>query len=474
MLIVGGELGGGAALLHLAALHLLSQPLPDELKFGMRTYVKEGRYYNIVSTGENTAGLVRPLAVTAPTAGGEYLSEKLEEFVKEARVEVQLDKNSIRLTKSGVAADLIISEAGIAVKYNVYLSENAIKLQFISTDRGRVELAARLLRLAGVVAEVKKEEVGGRDKWYVYSYTDKLAAGREELRKALAEIVREALARGWIDASKAEGWLKKLEEGLTLKEGWPKYNIQLTKGALRVRFGSPNSDSIEQEARRLRELGLVEGVHFTVKMPEGGKNGYVSILREGLERAAWLSVHGSEDQRKLAAEFVNYILERAKKAGEKVYEKAKEIIKEGMSRGSLTLKGFEKEVEVDGRTYVVKVIGGEAVEEDRGGRKLLRIRITAEVDGVRRDYEITYSRHARINAAVGFAYARADVPGGREADAERLSVLVEALTGVKPRIRRIKNGKIKIECYGGHLEGFMRYAELADVIRRWLEETSRR
>jgi hypothetical protein len=46
---------------------------------------------------------------------------------------------------------------GAAVKYDVYLRENAIKLQFASTDRNRVELAARLLRLAGVGAEVKKE-----------------------------------------------------------------------------------------------------------------------------------------------------------------------------------------------------------------------------------------------------------------------------------------------------------------------------
>jgi hypothetical protein len=38
----------------------------------------------------------------------------------------------------------------------------------------------------------------------------------------------------------------------------------------------------------------------------------------------------------------------------------------------------------------------------------------------------------------------------------------------------MKNGKIKIVCYGGHLEGFMRYAELADVIKRWLEKTSGR
>ena len=35
-LTVGGELGGGAALLRLATLHLLRQLLPDELKFNTR------------------------------------------------------------------------------------------------------------------------------------------------------------------------------------------------------------------------------------------------------------------------------------------------------------------------------------------------------------------------------------------------------------------------------------------------------
>jgi len=53
---------------------------------------------------------------------------------------------------------------GIAVKYNVYLRKDAIVLQFTSSDQSRVELAARLLKQAGVTAEVKKE--GGRDMWY--------------------------------------------------------------------------------------------------------------------------------------------------------------------------------------------------------------------------------------------------------------------------------------------------------------------
>jgi hypothetical protein len=43
-LAVGGELGGGAALLRLATLHLINQLQPDELKFGMRTYVRRGVY----------------------------------------------------------------------------------------------------------------------------------------------------------------------------------------------------------------------------------------------------------------------------------------------------------------------------------------------------------------------------------------------------------------------------------------------
>jgi len=469
VLTVGGELGGGAALLRLATLHLLNQLLPDEPKFGVRTYVEWDRYYYIAAHGENATKLKRPLAATAPSSGGEYLSPKFDQFVEEVRVEVRPD--NIRLTPRGlVAADLIISDAGIVVKYNVYL-RNAIELDFRSTDWGRVELAARLLKVAGVDAEVKKE--GNRDVWYVRATTDMLAAGREELRRALAEIVKTAIKNGWVDAGKAEGWLEELAEGRVLKEGWPEYGIWLTRsGALVVRYHSTDRNSIEREKQRLENMGLEEGKHFSVKMPEGGKAGYVRILKEGLERAAWLSIRGEgEQQRRLAAEFVSYILQRAEKEGGAVYEKAKEIVEEGKERSSLTLKGFEKEVEVGGRRHVVKVIGGEAVEEGRGGRKLLRIKITAEVDGVRRDYMITYGRYG-TNAAVGFATARAD-PDGREEDAKRLAAVIKALTGKEPKIRRMNDGRIMIVCGRSHLDGFKRYAELADVIERWLEETGR-
>jgi len=195
----------------------------------------------------------------------------------------------------------------------------------------------------------------------------------------------------------------------------------------------------------------------------------------------YLSVYGSGRQLELAAEFVKYILRRAWEAGEEVYEKAKEIVEEGMLRGSQTLRNFEKKVEVDGKTYVVKVIDGEAVEEDRGGKKLLRLKIAAEVgrvegehtivDRVVREYTITYSRRRADNVAEGYAYASAKAPGGRKADAERFSALVEALTGKKPRVYQRSDGNIMIECGREHLDGFMRFAELADAIERWLEET---
>ena len=123
---------------------------------------------------------------------------------------------------------------------------------------------------------------------------------------------------------------------------------------------------------------------------------------------------------------------------------------------------------------MVKVIGGGAeFDEGRSGKTLLRIKITAEVDGVRSDDEITYGRYSRNNA-LGFAAARADAPGGKKADAERLAAVIKALTGREPRIIERSDGTIEIICSRAHLDGLKRYAELADTVGRWLEATSRR
>jgi len=434
---------------------------------------KVGGAYNVVASGDGAVRLARLYFLFGPPLleGGDerVINHKLAEAVKlGAEGALNIRWEGPRRTERGLAADLTISEGDVAVKYNVYL-RNEIALQFSSTDRGRAELAARLLKLAGVGAEVK--EKGSRDEWYVIAYTDMLAAGRKELRDALAEIVRRAVESGWISEETAKHWFDKLEKGRVLREGWPKYNVGLKEGALEVRYQSTNPGSIEREVQRLRGMGLEEGRHFSVRMPGGGRKGYVLILKEGLAYAAWLSVHGSGERQKLAAEFVGYILDRAREEGDDVRRKAEEVVEEGRARGSLRLEGLEKEV--DGR--LVRVMGGGAeLERSRSGKTLLRIKITAEVDGVRRDYTITYGRYERSNRAFGFALARADAPGGREADAERLAALVKALTGKKPRVRRMKDGTIVIKCTREHLDGFARYAELADAVERWLEKTSRR
>ncbi len=84
------------------------------------------------------------------------------------------------------------------------------------------------------------------------------------------------------------------------------------------------------------------------------------------------------------------------------------------------LKGFEKEVEVDGKKHKVKVIdGGAEFDEGKGGKKLLRIKITAEVgrvegehivDRVVREHIITFGRYGADNVVRSFAVAKADAP----------------------------------------------------------------
>ncbi len=87
------------------------------------------------------------------------LSEAVELSAKEA---LNVSWEGLRRTDKGlVATDLTISEVNAAVKYNVYLRETDILLRFRSTDRNRAELAARLLRRAGIDVEVEKEDACG-------------------------------------------------------------------------------------------------------------------------------------------------------------------------------------------------------------------------------------------------------------------------------------------------------------------------
>jgi len=324
---------------------------------------KAGGYtFQVVVSGDDAAGLANLYFLYgAPLLKGDerIINHKLAEAIKLGAEVLNIRWERLRKTPSGlIAADLIISAGGAVVKYSIYLRHNEIELRFNSTNRSHVELAARLLGLVGVSAEVKvKKRKDKRNEWQVVATTNMLAAGREELRKTLAKIVEKARGKRWVDADKAKRWLEKLERGLTLIEGWPMYYVGLNDGALEVIYHSTDPNSIRREVQWLKEVGLEEWRHFTVKMPEDGGIGYVRILKEGLAYIAWLSVYGNKEQRKLAEAFIELILQRAEDAGTEVRKKAKEIVEKGKEWSYLTLERFEKKVEVNGREYMVKVLG---------------------------------------------------------------------------------------------------------------------
>jgi hypothetical protein len=348
--------------------------------------------------------------------------------------------------------------ASVAVKgitLRLYMRRTLMLVKY-SKDRREAEAAAEALRALGVAVEAKR---GAGGFWRVAASAGRLASAALELREAVAKAVREAVKAGLVPERRARRWLEALEKGRAPPRG---YSPALSKtGALLVRFITTNAANIEREAQRLREMGLVEGLHFTVKMPEGKRAGRVAVLKEGLAYAARLAARGSGEQKRLAAELVGRILEKAERRGGAVCEKVKEVVEEGRARGSLTLRGFEKEVEVGGRRHVVKVLFW-----DVEAGEALRISITAEVDGVEDSYTVVFRR--RRGRIAGYAHARADAPGGREADAERLSALVKALTGVEPKVRRRSNGYIDVFFGRAHLDGFAQYAELAEAVEGWL------
>ncbi len=346
----------------------------------------------------------------------------------------------------GAAASVYINGVGL----RLYM-RSTLTLAKYTKSRRSAEAAAKALQAAGVAAEAKRSAGGV---WRVEASIGRLAAGAQELREALAKAVRGAVEARLVPERRARRWLEALEGGRKTTRG---YSLVLTKNkALTIRFTSTNPDSIEREAQRLKAMGLVEGLHFTVKMPEGRRAGYVLIRREGLTYAAWLSAQGE----RLATELIEQILQKAEKRGGDIYEKVKKAVEAGRSIGSLRLSNVrDVEVEVWGRRYRVTVLSWDF----EWSARRLRIALLADIDGVESWYAATFYR--RVRKITGMAYARARAPGGAEADAERFAALVKALTGKEPYI---VEGRRVMLLGRAHLNGFARYAELAEVVMGWL------
>jgi len=361
--------------------------------------------------------------------------------------EVELVGGVAPVARGAVAS---VSIGGVGMK--LYMRKTLTLVKYSKSWKD-AEAAAEVLKALGVSAEARRVAGGF---WRAAASVGRLAAGAPELRETLARAVREAAEAGLVPEAKARRWLDALESG---RVPLCRYVLALTrKKGLMVRYVSTNPGKVEREAQRLRDMGLVERLHFTVKMPGGGRPGYVYIRREGLRRIATAAARGNA----AAVEFVEFLLQRAEEAGGAVYEKVEEVVEEGRAVGARRLSGMRAEVEVWGRRHAVAVLSWDA---DWNSRRL-HVSILAEVDGVKNWYTATFYKTWRGYVA-GYAYARATVLGGRKADAKRFATVVKAVTGKEPKMY-VMGTKLKFSLGQAHLDGFAQYAELADIVESWL------
>ena len=350
----------------------------------------------------------------------------------------------VKPVAGGAVAVLIVGE----VSMRLYMMD-ALVLTKYSKSQERVEAAAGALRALGVAAEAER---GASGVWHVTATTSRLAAAAPELKSAVATAVREAAKAGLIPETRARRWLERLAK-------WPAYSLLSTpNGALMAKYVAKNVGNLEREVERLRSARLVEGPHFTVEMPEGGRAGYVYVRREGMRRAVVMAARGNP----AAAEFVERILQRAKEMGNAVYERVRKTVETWRAVGSLRLSEVgEVEVEVGDRRHAVTVLSWDVDWDSRR----LRISILAEVDGIETWHSATFYRSGeRVG---GGAYARVSAPGGAEADAERFAALMKTLTEKEPRAY-VVNKRLVFFLGTAYLDALARYAELADIVEDWL------
>ena len=423
----------------------------------------------VVADGKHAAAAALLYIVYRLGAGAE--NHKAAEAARLAPEAVSIRWENLRRVKNAVAADLRISALGQEVKFSLYLHKSTIALRFNTTARKRAELAAGLLRALGVNAEAREK---GKSEWSVSASTDQLAAGHEKLRKTIMAVINAALRRKELSAALnkelAEEWLRKLERGVPTWRG-RKIIVALTKrNGLQVQYRS--SVDLDYVIRVFEEMGLRVGEHFTVRTLKRGRVLYLKA--EGVKRLSWLSVYGTESQRRAAAEFLDFLRKKADMKGAELRRKVEELIEKGRRRGAVERISTKKDVWLQwkGRwiKLTVEIKDVEAWVEEENGKSRLRVAVKAVVDGVERRYVLTFYRTSR-NKVHGFTPVHADAPGGREEEAKRIAAVSVILTGNAPPIYWYRKRTFAV-FRRSHLEGLMRYAKVNSVAERWLKQTA--
>jgi len=203
--------------------------------------------------------------------------------------------------------------------------------------------------------------------------------------------------------------------------------------------------------------------------------GRVKLAREGIIEFAYIAKHGTDEAQRLgAASLIEHLRIKAELAGKEVLVKLGELVREGESRRSLHAEGLKTIVEIEWKGRHVEVsVEVKNIKAWEDGDKL-RIVVGAIVGGVEGQWTATF-RRTKKNAIEGYTVARVNAPGGREEDAKRIIALVKALTGEEPNIK-LDKGKPVIIYTRRHLNGFKKYAEVADTIREreWKSVYARR
>ncbi|MGC9052219.1 PaRep2b protein, partial [Pyrobaculum sp.] len=220
-------------------------------------------------------------------------------------------------------ARLVVEADGAAAEYQIYLrKDNAVELRFSTTNRTEAERRAVVLRAVGVRAEVKKiyNKTHGRDEWYINVTTNALAAEsvHEEVRRAVAEFLRQCRDAGAIGEDTYSRLVKKFEGGVP-EWGEVRFSVWLNKdGAVVVEYQPSDPQSFMKAVNFLRELGMrntCDGewcfVHFTAGEPEGGRQGFARITVDGLRYIGWLALHGEGEARERAQWLKEALLKEA-------------------------------------------------------------------------------------------------------------------------------------------------------------------
>jgi hypothetical protein len=343
-------------------------------------------------------------------------------------------------------ASLFLSKGGEEFRYQLLYNGMELVLRFRSVDRGEAERAAAMLRAFGVRARARREG----NKWAVQVSTNALAAGNEELRRAVLEFAKALRGRGII----GEAYYRRLKA---------KFEIGMAPGALSVSYNTrdkslevkaqPQSEEAYSAAvERLLAAGLKEGEHFIARPPQSGGRGYIRLRAEGLAQLV-RSAANSPEAARLLEEIRRGVELAAKRAGEGALRRYEEFVRKVLSVGAEEFKGI-RQVALEDGIAKVELLGIEARVDEEGRLHILQ---RFRVDGVEAGCEVAFYREKGV--------VRGRIVAQSGDDRRHLLAYCKAV-GIRPI--KLRRSPSKWRFSRSALEALMRFKEVAEAIREWL------